>query len=104
MILATAKSRNGVLIRLTDERWKHIIFYHKEFVLGDFKIILGIITSPDVIFLGTKGEFLAAKKYSKKKWIVVIYKESNKDGFVITSYFVTDIEWLFRKQIIWTKK
>ena len=105
MILATAKSKNNVLIRLTNERWKHIIFYHKEFTLKDFKTVLRIVESPSVIFLGAKGELLAATRYRKKKWVVVVYREvGKKDGFILTAYFVTDIKWLFRKKIVWTKK
>ena len=81
MVLATVFSKNGVPIRLTDERWKHIIETHPEIVSKDFSKITEIIENPDVIFKGDVGELLAAKESSDKTWIVVPYKEvTEKDG------------------------
>lgn len=106
MIIATALSKNGVLIRLTDERWQHIVITHLEISTDDFPKIMKVITNPDFILKGSKGEFLAVKKMSRKKtWIVVPYREVNQqDGFVLTAYFTSDLFWLLKKEIIWSKE
>ena len=106
MILATAKSKNGVIIRLTDERWHHIILAHQEIGPKDFNKFMQVISKPEFILQGNKGELLAVQKVPRKKlWIVVPYKElTRQDGFVLTTYFTSDLTWLFKKEIIWNKQ
>jgi len=104
VILATVKSKNGILIRLTDERWNHIFLYHKEFKSGDYKKICLVIKAPDVIFGGNNKELLAAKRHRKSRWRVVVYREDKTDGFIITAYLTSDTTWLFKRKIIWSKK
>lgn len=106
MIIATALSKNGVIIRLTDERWQHIVITHLEISADNFPKIMKVITTPDFILKGNKGELLAVKKISSKKtWIVVPYKEESlEDGFVLTTYFTSDLFWLLKKEIIWNKE
>lgn len=106
MILGTALSKNGVNIRLTEERWLHIISSHLEINPTEFLEILETIENPDVILKGDKEELIAArKKPGNKFWIVVPYKETSKsDGFVITAYITTDSRWLFQRKVIWNKK
>lgn len=104
VILATAKSKNGILIRLTDERWKHITSSHIELTIVDFNKIIKIVKNPIMILNGDFGELLAVGKFGRKKWVVVIYKEVHEDGFIITSYLTTDLKWLLKRKIIWTNK
>lgn len=106
MILATAFSKNDAPIRLTEERWQHIVLTHLEINPDDFSKIMEIISNPDFILKGNKGELLAIRKIaSKKTWIVVPYKEVNQeDGFVLTAYFTNDLFWLLKKEIIWNKE
>lgn len=106
MILATAFSKNNVPIRLTEERWKHIVLTHLEINPDDFSKVMEIISNPDFILKGNKEELLAVRKLSSKKtWIVVPYKEVNQeDGFVLTAYFTNDLFWLLKKEIIWNKE
>lgn len=105
MILSIATSKNNVLIRLTRERWRHIVITHQEMDGNDFSKIMKIITDPDFILKGNKGELLAVKKVLRNKlWIVVPYKEvSRQDGFVLTAYFTNDLFWLLKKEILWNK-
>lgn len=105
MILGTTRSKNGVTIRLTDERWLHITYSHKEIDATLFPIILQSIKSPDIILRGDQGELLAVRKQPRKKnWIVVVYRESDtKDGFVLTAYVTTDFRWLLKRKIVWNK-
>lgn len=105
MILAVAKSKNGIKIRLTKERWEHITTSHLEINPKDFSKIMSVIKTPSMILKGDTGELLAAKKkIESKTWFVVPYKEVGKDGFVLTAYVTTDYRWLLQREVIWTKK
>ncbi len=105
MDLVSVLSKNGVTIRLTTERWEHIIKTHPEVDPKDFSIILNSVKNPDVILKGDVGELLAVKKYGSRTWVVVPYKEIDKDdGFILTAYQTTDSRWLFRREIIWSKE
>ncbi len=106
MFLSKVKSKNNVTIRLTFERWQHIITSHLEVDPEDHKFVMETVKDPDIIFKGDQGELLAVKKRSGKKvWIVVPYKELNKeDGFVLTAYLTTDSLWLFKKEILWNRE
>lgn len=106
MTIATATSKNGVLIRLTDERWQHITDVHLEIPKDNSPKVMKVIKSPEFILKGSKGELLAIQKVPRKKlWIVVPYKEITKqDGFVLTAYFTSDLTWLLKKEILWSKQ
>lgn len=79
-----AHSVNGVPIRLTTERWRHIQASHQE--MEEVAPILETIQSPDVIQEGRAGALLAAKK-EDDLYLVVIYRELGlSDGFVLTAY------------------
>lgn len=100
--LATSISKNGVLIRLTEERWKHIILMHPG-LTNRQDYVLTTIKDPDYIFEGKLGELLAVSKLSKIAYLVVVYKESENDGFIITAFETTEKIWLFKKELIWNK-
>jgi hypothetical protein len=99
--MLTVKSRNGVPVRLTDERWEHIITGHSE--LSDFKEkILDAIAEPELIFEGRNREYLAVKNFNDNKKIVVIYSEFiENNGFVITAYITSKVEKLTKLKRIW---
>ncbi len=81
-------SVNGVPIRLTYERWYHIIESHDD-LASYFYEVLETVETPDFVIKGNKGSLKATKNVAKNKWLVVIYREiSKKDGFVITAYFL----------------
>jgi hypothetical protein len=83
-----AYSVNGVPIRLTYERWYHIVENHDE-MASYFYDVLDVIQRPDFVARGNKGSLKAARNMGKKKWLVVIYRElSKRDGFVITAYLL----------------
>ncbi|MEK9143083.1 MAG: hypothetical protein AAB481_00425 [Patescibacteria group bacterium] len=105
MNIGSTRSKNGVTIRLTDERWLHITSSHKEIDPMDFSTILAVIKKPDMVLSGDAGEFLAVRKRVRKKdWIVVVYKETDAtDGFVLTAYVTTDFRWLLKRKMLWNK-
>ena len=106
VLLASVPSKNRVQIRLTDERWHHIILSHPEIAENDVSEIIDAVQNPEAILQGDTGELLAVKrKTGKKHWIVVAYKEvTAEDGFVITAYVTTDTRWLFQRKVLWSSK
>lgn len=105
MNIGTATSVSGVKIRLSSERWNHIIISHPEIDLAGVSDIFNTIKNPEAVLQGDAGELLAVQQsHGRKYWLVVVYKELNtKDGFVITAYITTDKRWLFKRKIIWSK-
>jgi hypothetical protein len=94
----TARSVNGVLIRLTDERWGHIVNSHDD-LAGYYDDCLRAIETPDLVLGGQYGSLKAVKGYGRDRYLVVIYKEvSPTDGFVITAYFTGKLN---RRNIVW---
>jgi hypothetical protein len=64
--MLSVKSKNGIIIRLTDERWEHILTGHGE--LAEYKNkILDAVEEPEVIFEGKPGEYLAVKAFDERR-------------------------------------
>ena len=87
-ILGSSVSKNRVRIRLTYERWVHIVESH-NYIVGMHENVLETISEPDFIVKGRKKELIALKHYEKtpvsEKFVVVVYKEvDTKDGFIIS--------------------
>jgi hypothetical protein len=95
-----AISVHGVPIRLTDERWSHIVNARDE-MAGYYDDCLRVIEEPDLVLAGYRGSLKAVKGYGRSRYLVVIYKEtSSTDGFVITAYFVNKID---RRRVVWRR-
>ena len=98
-----ALSLNNHKIRLSNERWFHITEGHSE-IAGYYYEILETISNPEFIYQGRQDELLAVKQLESNKYLVVIYKEiEDKNGFVITSFLTTKINYLKNKKLIWEK-
>jgi hypothetical protein len=96
------KSVNGVPIRLTDERWIHIIENHED-VAGYYDDVLNTIESPDFVIVGYNGAMVALRRI-ETKFLAVVYKEmAGNDGFIITAYFTSKIK-LEREVILWQQQ
>jgi hypothetical protein len=94
-------SKNGVLVRLPDERWLHIEYEHDD-LRGLKGEVLHTIEKPDRILAGNENEMLAVREIEQGKWLVVVYKElSASDGFVITSFVTRRAKQLERRKQIW---
>lgn len=94
------RSVNGVPIRLTDERWGHIVNSHDE-MAGYYDDCLRTIEEPDLVLPGVRGSLKAVRGYGKNRYLVVIYRElSREDGFVVTAYFVRRID---RRRAKWQR-
>lgn len=95
------KSKNGVPIRLTEERWFHITEEHSE-MAGYYFEVLETVGEPEAIYEGKAGECIATREVEDGKNIVVIYRELNKeDGFVITSFLTRREKQFERRRKIW---
>jgi hypothetical protein len=62
----TARSVDGVTIRLPDERWIHITEEHPE-MAGYLYDVLETIQEPVAVFEGNEGELLAAREVEAGK-------------------------------------
>ena len=87
------RSRNGVPVRLTDERWRHVVSRHPE-MESQRERTLETLAEPDMIQQGDFGELLAIRLYPDtpltRKFMVVAYREMTpKEGFVLTAYLTT---------------
>lgn len=93
-------SINGVLIRLTDERWEHIVSRHDD-VRKHYDAVLDTVGNPDLILRGYHGSLIAIRVYGRRHYLAVVYKEvTSDDGFIITAYFTSQVE---RGKTIWRK-
>ena len=95
-----ALSRAGVPIRLTGERWSHILENHPE--MSDHRDqVLETVERPDMILQGGRGELLAASIVVPEKYLVVAYRELARDGFIITAFLTGNAAALRRRTQLW---
>ncbi len=93
-----AHSINGVPIRLTYERWYHIVENHDD-LASTFHEVLDTVEKPDFVVRGSHGALKAIRNMGRKTWMVVVYREvSRRDGFVITAYVLSKRP---RGEVIW---
>lgn len=97
------KSMHGIPIRLTDERWVHIVENHDD-LAGYYDEVLNTVEYPDYVIKGYKQALIALKKSGENRFLSVVYKETCKDdGFIITAYFTSKIK-LEREVIVWQQQ
>lgn len=110
-VVAIAKSIREVPIRLTEERWSHIIEYHGELARFLDQILLAV-ADPDLVFESPKEiepNFVAIKRfvelvqYRLADRLAVHYKEVSKDdGFILTVFPISD-ERARRRYRLWQR-
>lgn len=99
----TAKSVNGVTIRLPDERWVHITEEHAE-MAGYLYDVLETVQEPLAVFEGNEGELLAVREIETGKFIVAVYRETSaEDGFIITAFLTKRGKSLERRKKVWQR-
>lgn len=93
-----AISVNGVPIRLTAERWMHIV-ENRDDLAGRSETVLDAIEDPDWVTQGYSGSLVARKGMGRRRYLAAVYKElSASDGFVITAFSTTKPR---KKKKIW---
>lgn len=96
-----AYSVNGVPIRLTGERWEHVVS-NKPYMETYYEKVLEAIETPTWILRGYAGALIAVLSVAKRNYLHVIYREvSQDDGFVITAFLSRKVN---RRMIIWPKQ
>lgn len=101
MTLDRAISRNGVPIRLTEERWLHIVENHDD-LAGYYDTVLDAVEDPDLILPGYRGALIAVKELARRRYLAVVYRELSKnDGFVITAYITSKVT---KRPVIWRRR
>ena len=94
-------SVEGVPIRLTTERWFHIVENHDD-IAGHYDDVLETVENPDIVLRGYRGSLIAARGYGRRRYLAVVYRQvSAEDGFIITAYFTSKID---RKKAIWRRQ
>lgn len=99
-MIETTTSINGIPIRLTTERWAHIIGGHGELEGMEYDV-LSTVAQPECILAGSSGEMLAVKETEPGKYLVVVYREEGNDGFVITAFLTRRVQSLKRRHQLW---
>ena len=105
-ILRTTRSISGKVIRLTLRQWLHITEAH-DYMAGNIDKVIETVNSPDCLVEGLRGEHIALKHYAEtnisEKYGVVVYREQEEDGFIITAFLTSRSETIERRGIIWQK-
>lgn len=96
-------SIHAVPIRLTSERWIHIVENHDE-LAGRRDEVLDAVTDPDIVLGGKRNEYIAVR-YLKPLCTVVIYREvSREDGFIITAFQTSRFNQLVKgRKVLWRR-
>ena len=93
-----AYSVGGVPIRLTAERWFHIVESHDD-LAGYFDDVLNTVEDPDLILRGYRGSLIAVRGAGAGRYLAVVYRQlSADDGFIITAYFTSKVK---RRKAVW---
>jgi hypothetical protein len=101
MILGLADSINGVPIRLTDERWVHILDSHPE--LASYReTILDTVKNPDYILASRRGTLAAVAVLGRRAFLHVFYVEKGRlDGFILSARMEEKMD---KAKIVWRKE
>lgn len=96
----TTQSIEGVPIRLTAERWLHIVENHDE-VAGYYDEVLDVVADPEVVLPGYGGSLIAVRGFGPRRSLCVVYRQvSRTDGFIITAYFGRKVD---RRKALWRR-
>lgn len=62
---------------------------------------------PDYVVAGVRGELLALKRYDRTavgpKHVVVVYREHERDGFIVTAFMTSKADKLIQRGLQWRK-
>ena len=93
-------SINSVPIRLTEERWEHIV-NNKPYMERYHETMFEAIENPNWVLRGYAGSLIAVLVVAKHKYLHVVYKETSQDdGFVITAFIARSYN---RRMVTWSQ-
>lgn len=94
-------SVNGIPIRLTPERWEHIVS-NKPYMVAYYDRVLDAVERPTWVLQGYAGASVAVLPLAKHEYLHVVYREvSETDGFIITAFIARKVN---KRAILWPKK
>jgi len=106
-----ATSKFGKSVRLTGKIWSDkILKEHPEFSLRPEYIeeLRKVIENPEYIVEGWQQELLALRwcevAPENPKYLCVVYREYENEGFIITAFFISKYGKLLRRKIRWPKQ
>lgn len=110
-VVFTAKTRSKKRIHLTKATWldkiskDHPELSAKEEYVNEVK---ATVEDPDYIVSGWFGEFLALRfceiAPKRPKYLCVVCREQNKEGFIITTFLISRPNKLLRRGVLWKKQ
>jgi len=110
-VVFTARSRSKKKIHLIKAIWlDKILKDHPELGTREEYIneVKRTIEDPDYIVSGWFGEYLALRfcgiAPKRPKYLCVVYRELNKEGFIITTFFISKPHKLLRRGVLWKKQ
>lgn len=106
-IVFEGKSKLKRKIRLTDEQWKHIRTRHKE-MDNQLNKMKSTLVKPDFVYHSPKEKNYHYYKFFKQtpiteKFLLLVVKHLNREGYIITAFFLSKIK-TKEKVLIWQKK
>ncbi len=72
-----AISKNGVSVRLTEERWFHVTENHDD-LAGHYDDVLLTIEDPDYVIDGYRKALIALRRFTRTRYLAVVYKEVSR--------------------------
>ncbi len=109
-IIWTANSKFNKSIKLNRRTWEDkLLKQHPEFDLNPAypDELRKTIEDPEFIVEGWKGEYLALRwcelAPKSAKYLCAVYREFEKEGFLITAFFISRYGRLLRRKILWRK-
>jgi len=94
-------SVNEVPIRLTKERWEHIVS-NKPYMETYYERVLDAVEHLTWVLQGYAGALVAILTLARQKYLHVIYRETSQtDGFIITAFIARKVN---KRAIVWPKK
>jgi len=110
-VVFTARSRSKKKIHLIKAIWlDKILKDHPELSTREEYIneVKRTIEDPDYIVSGWFGEYLALRfceiAPKRPKYLCVVYRELNKEGYIITTFFISKLHKLLRRGVLWKKQ
>lgn len=91
-------------IRLTESQWLHMVFFHPE-VEDALAKVREVLENPEVVVKGATKDTRICYRFYKStpvtsKYLAVVVKVLNKEGFIITGYFTEKVR---RGKVLWRK-
>jgi hypothetical protein len=83
----------GFVVRTSQKYWQKLLVKHPD--LQQYEEILpSILKAPDCIYRSKSDDhiFLLYKTIKLKRWLVIVVKRLNGDGFIVTCYQTSAIK------------